>query len=135
MSSWGIWLYEYLLWNTRLDDLWTDSNSYGTYLDSLQMKTAKNWALLKVFIPPQLSPIDALLSQFRHLLFIHMRTCMFVDCSAYRISIWWNDILQLYTVDSILQAAASIHFDEIFAQNLLSKKFILLRLLFEGGFY
>ena len=55
---------------------------YKTYLDSLQMKTAKNWALLKVFIPPQLSPIDTPLSQVRHLLFIHMRTCMFVDCSA-----------------------------------------------------
>ena len=35
------------------------------------------------------------LSQFRHLLFIYMSTCMFVDCSAYRISIWWNDILPL----------------------------------------
>ena len=39
------------------------------------------------------------------------------------------------TVNSILETAASIHFDEIFAQNLLSKKIILLRLLFEGGFY
>ena len=38
------------------------------------------------------------------------------------------------TVNSILETAASIHFDEIFAQNLLSKKLILLRLLFEGGF-
>ena len=38
-------------------------------------------------------------------------------------------------VDYILETAASINFDEIFAQNLLSKKFILLRLLFEGGFY
>ena len=34
-----------------------------------------------------------------------------------------------------LVAAASNHFDEIFDQNLLSKKWILLRLLFEGGFY
>ena len=75
---------------------------YKTYLDSLQMKTAKNWALLKVFIPPQLSPIDALLSQYRLLLFIHMRTCMFVDCSAYRISIWWNDILPLQSCYEII---------------------------------
>ena len=39
------------------------------------------------------------------------------------------------TVESVLVAAASNHFDEIFDQNLLSKKWILLRLLFEGGFY
>ena len=41
----------------------------------------------------------------------------------------------LHTVESVLVAAASNHFDEIFDQNLLSKKWILLRLLFEGGFY
>ena len=41
----------------------------------------------------------------------------------------------LYTVESVLVAAASNHFDEMFDQNLLSKKWILLRLLFEGGFY
>ena len=41
----------------------------------------------------------------------------------------------LSTVNSILETAASVLFDRIFAQNLLSKKFILLRLLFEGGFY
>ena len=39
------------------------------------------------------------------------------------------------TVESVLVAAASIHFDEIFGQNLLSKNWVLLRLLFEGGFY
>ena len=42
---------------------------------------------------------------------------------------------QIHTVKSVLVAAASNHFDEIFDQNLLSKKWILLRLLFEGGFY
>ena len=40
-----------------------------------------------------------------------------------------------FIVNSILETAASILFDRIFAQNLLNKKFILLRLLFEGGFY
>ena len=40
-----------------------------------------------------------------------------------------------YTVKPVLEAAASNYFDEIFAQNLLSKNCILLRLLFEGGFY
>ena len=39
------------------------------------------------------------------------------------------------TVKPVLEAAASNYFDEIFAQNLLSKNCILLRLLFEGGFY
>ena len=39
------------------------------------------------------------------------------------------------TVKSVLEAAASNHFDEFFGQNLLSKKLGLLRLLFEGGFY
>ena len=39
-----------------------------------------------------------------------------------------------YLVDPLLQAAASILFQEIFAHNLLSKNYILLRLLFEGGF-
>ena len=39
------------------------------------------------------------------------------------------------TVKSVLEAAASNHFDEFFGQNLLSKKLDLLRLLFEGGFY
>ena len=39
------------------------------------------------------------------------------------------------TVKPVLEAAASNNFDEIFAQNLLSKNCILLRLLFEGGFY
>ena len=40
-----------------------------------------------------------------------------------------------YTVKPVLEAAVSNYFDEIFAQNLLSKNCILLRLLFEGGFY
>ena len=40
-----------------------------------------------------------------------------------------------FAVKTLLQAAASIHFDGIFAQNLLSKIWVLLRLLFEGGFY
>ena len=48
--------------------------------------------------------------------------------------------LKMVTVKSVLEAAASIYFDEIFAQNLLSKNRVLLkasirvRLLFEGGF-
>ena len=46
----------------------------------------------------------------------------------------WTNYLK-DTVESVLVAAASNHFDEIFDQNLLSKKWILLRLLFEGGFY
>ena len=33
------------------------------------------------------------------------------------------------------EAAASNYFHEIFGQDLLSKKWVLLRLLFEGGFY
>ena len=47
----------------------------------------------------------------------------------------WRTLTNGYTVESVLVAAASIHFDEIFGQNLLSKKWVLLRLLFEGGFY
>ena len=39
------------------------------------------------------------------------------------------------TVLPLLEAAASNYFDELFAQNLLSKRCILVRLLFEGGFY
>ena len=41
----------------------------------------------------------------------------------------------IHTVKSVLVAASSNHFDRIFDQNLLSKKWILLRVLFEGGFY
>ena len=41
----------------------------------------------------------------------------------------------IYTVSSALEAAASNYFDEILDQILLSKKCVLLRLLFEGGFY
>ena len=41
----------------------------------------------------------------------------------------------MLTVKSVLEAAASNHFDEFFGQNLLGKKLGLLRLLFEGGFY
>ena len=47
----------------------------------------------------------------------------------------FRDIAVWNTVNSILETAASIYFDEIFAQNLLSKNWILLRLLFKGGFY
>ena len=39
------------------------------------------------------------------------------------------------TVSSVLEAAACNYFDEILDQILLSKKCVLLRLLFEGGFY
>ena len=39
------------------------------------------------------------------------------------------------TVSTVLEAAASIYFDVILEQILLSKKCVLLRLLFEGGFY
>ena len=38
-------------------------------------------------------------------------------------------------VSSVLEAAASNYFDVILDQILLSKKCVLLRLLFEGGFY
>ena len=38
-------------------------------------------------------------------------------------------------VKTLLQAAASNLFDVIFGQNLQSKKLVLQRLLFEGGFY
>ena len=40
-----------------------------------------------------------------------------------------------YTVKTQFVAAATIHFHEIFAQNLLSKNCVLLWLLFEGGSY
>ena len=43
--------------------------------------------------------------------------------------------VSMNTVSSELEAAASNFFDKILAQNLLSKKCVLLRLLFEGGFY
>ena len=39
------------------------------------------------------------------------------------------------TVKSLFAAAATIHFDEILVQNLLSKNYVLLRLLFKGGYY
>ena len=39
------------------------------------------------------------------------------------------------TVSSVLEAAASDYFDVILDQILLSKKCVLLWLLFEGGFY
>ena len=41
----------------------------------------------------------------------------------------------LNTVFPLLEAAASNSFEEILAQNLLSKNWVLLRLLFKGGFY
>ena len=41
----------------------------------------------------------------------------------------WN------TVKPELEAALLFNFDEILAQNLLSKNYVLLRLLFEGGYY
>ena len=41
----------------------------------------------------------------------------------------------LNTVSSEIEAAASNYFDDFFGQNLLSKNCVLLRLLFEGGFY
>ena len=47
---------------------------------------------------------------------------------------FWNSCI-VHTVKSVLVAASSNHFDRIFDQNLLSKKWILLRVLFEGGFY
>ena len=40
-----------------------------------------------------------------------------------------------YTVKSLFAAAATIHFDEILVQNLLSKNYVLLRLLSKGGYY
>ena len=43
--------------------------------------------------------------------------------------------VEQYTVSSVLEAAASNYFDVILDQILLSKKCVLLRLLFEGGFY
>ena len=59
-----------------------------------------------------------------------------IQFSKYKQSILIFGSLQLlFTVKPVLEAAASNYFDEIFAQNLLSKNCILLRLLFEGGFY
>ena len=40
-----------------------------------------------------------------------------------------------YTVKSLFAAAATIHFGEILVQILLSKNYVLLRLLFKGGYY
>ena len=40
-----------------------------------------------------------------------------------------------HTVSSEIEAAASNYFGNFFGQNLLSKNCVLLRLLFEGGFY
>ena len=39
------------------------------------------------------------------------------------------------TVKLLFAAAATIHFDEILVQNLLSKNCVLLRPLFKGGYY
>ena len=44
-------------------------------------------------------------------------------------------LYQQYSVKSLFAAAATIHFDEILVQNLLSKNYVLLRLLFKGGYY
>ena len=41
----------------------------------------------------------------------------------------------LGTVKSLFVAAATIEIDEFLAQNLLSKNYVLLRLLFKGGYY
>ena len=48
-----------------------------------------------------------------------------------------NAIYQIFaiTVKSLFVAAATIGFDEIFRQNLLSKNCFLLRPLFKGGYY
>ena len=46
-----------------------------------------------------------------------------------------NNIWNIDTVKSLFAAAATIHFDEILVQNLLSKNYVLLRLLFKGGYY
>ena len=43
---------------------------------------------------------------------------------------WWS-----YTVKSLFVAAATISFDEIFRQNVLSRNCFLLRPLFKGGYY
>ena len=43
--------------------------------------------------------------------------------------------INVTTVSSVLEAAASNYFDVIFDQILLNRKCVLLRLLFEGGFY
>ena len=39
------------------------------------------------------------------------------------------------TVKSLFVAAATIEIDEFLAQNLLSKNYVLLWLLFKGGYY
>ena len=39
------------------------------------------------------------------------------------------------TVKSLFVAAATIEIDDFLAQNLLSKNYVLLRLLFKGGYY
>ena len=46
-----------------------------------------------------------------------------------------HDFSISYTVESLFVAAATIEIDEFFAQNLLSKNCVLLRLLFKGGYY
>ena len=58
-----------------------------------------------------------------------------------------NDILNLFgtsilaeeqfpiTVKSLFVAAATIEIDDFLAQNLLSKNYVLLQLLFKGGYY
>ena len=43
--------------------------------------------------------------------------------------------MKVYTVKSLFAAAATIHFDEILVQNLLSKNYVLSRLLFKGDYY
>ena len=52
---------------------------------------------------------------------------LFVYCSY---------LLHAHTVKTLLQAAASIHFDEIFGQFYLAKfeSYLVVRLLFKGGF-
>ena len=44
-----------------------------------------------------------------------------------------QNVFQVFIVKPVLEAKASNYFHEIFAQDLLSKNFILLRLLFEGA--
>ena len=47
----------------------------------------------------------------------------------------WYQSEKIYTVKSLFVAAATIEIDKFLAQNLLSKIWALLRVLFKGGYH
>ena len=69
---------------------------------------------------------------FVYLLMLHSKCILYSGCQGGHKSV---QISIQHTVLPLLQAAASNYSDEFFTQNLLSEKCILVRLLFEGGFY